>query len=297
MKLDWNRLKHATLAAPLVLLSACAVGPDYVKPNVETPATFKEQAGWKIAQPADLDIPGKWWELYHDPLLNTLEEQVNVSNQTVIQAEAHYREARALVQGARAAYFPTVSANVSNTRADGLASSNRATAKSSANPPSNTDLLTVDASWEPDVWGRTVEASQTSAQASAADLQATRLSIQAQLAQDYFQLRNQDAERQLYDKTVIDYKKSLELTKNQYASGVVPKENVVLAETLLRTTEAQAIDFDVARAQMEHAIALLTGKPPSTFSIAPATTFNATPIPILAVGIPSALLERRPDIA
>jgi NodT family efflux transporter outer membrane factor (OMF) lipoprotein len=300
MKLDWNRIKYATLAAPLVLLSACAVGPDYVKPNVETPAAFKEQAGWKIAQPADLGIPGKWWGLYRDPLLNALEEQVNVSNQTVIQAEAQYREARALVQGARAAYFPTVSANVSNTRAGGLASSNRTATTGSAIPPSNTDLLTVDASWEPDVWGRIrrmVEASQTSAQASAADLQATRLSIQAQLAQDYFQLRNQDADRQLYDKTVVDYKKSLELTKNQYASGIVPKENVVLAETLLRTTEAQAIDFDVARAQMEHAIALLVGKPPSTFSIAPETTFNTIPIPVLPLGIPSALLERRPDIA
>jgi NodT family efflux transporter outer membrane factor (OMF) lipoprotein len=166
-------------------------------------------------------------------------------------------------------------------------------------PPSNTDLLSVNASWEPDLWGhvrRTVEANASSAQASAAELQALRLSTQAQLAQDYFQLRNQDADRQLYDKTVIDYKKSLELTQNQYKSGIVTKGTVVLADTQLKQTEAAAIDFDVARAQMEHAIALLVGKPASTFSIAPVDKFD-TPVPALPLGLPSALLERRPDIA
>jgi NodT family efflux transporter outer membrane factor (OMF) lipoprotein len=300
MKLHLHRIKRAAQAAPLVLLSACAVGPDYVKPNAETPPAFKEQVGWKIAQPADLEIPGKWWELYRDPLLNSLEEQVNISNQTLIQAEAQYRQARALVQGARAAYFPTVSANVSHTRsASPTGSVGTATAGRSAAAPSNSNLLSVDASWEPDLWGRvrrSVEASQANAQASAADLQATRLSTQAQLAQDYFQLRSADADRQLYDKTVADYKKSLQLTQNQYAAGIVPKETVVLAQTQLKTTEAQAIDFDVQRAQLEHAIALLVGKPASTFSIAPSNGFNA-PVPVLPIGIPSALLERRPDIA
>ncbi len=290
MKLRWNRIKRLVQAAPLVLVSACAVGPDYVKPSVETPAAFKEQGAWKIAQPADLGIPQKWWALYQDPLLNSLEEQVNISNQTLIQAKAQYRQARALVQGARAAYFPTVSANVSHTRSGGPASSGGGAGTS--------NLITVDASWEPDVWGRvgrSVESSQASAQASAALVQATRLSTQAQLAQDYFQLRDLDADRQLYDKTVADYAKSLQLTQNQYAAGIVPKENVVLAQTQLKTTEAQAIDFNVLRAQMEHAIALLVGQPASTFSIAPA--FFNTALPVLPLGLPSALLERRPDIA
>ncbi len=288
-----HRVKRVAQLAPLFLLCACAVGPDYVKPRAEVPAAFKEQVAWKIAQPADLEIAQKWWELYHDPLLNSLEEQVNISNQTLLQAEAQYRQARALVQGARAAYFPTVSANVSHTRSGAPSSSSP-----SSSGAATSNLLTVDASWEPDIWGRVgraVESSQASAQASAALVQATRLSTQAQLAQDYFQLRDLDADRQLYDKTVADYAKSLQLTQNQYAAGIVPKENVVLAQTQLKTTEAQAIDFDVLRAQMEHAIALLVGQPASTFSIARATFDTA--VPVLPLGLPSALLERRPDIA
>ncbi len=299
MKHHFNRIKCAVQLAPLILLGACAVGPDYVRPSAETPAAFKEQLGWKLAQPGDLTIPAKWWEIYRDPLLNALEEQIDVSNQTLIQAEAQYRQARALVQASRAAFFPTIAGNASRTRAGGLASSNRTVAATgSAAPPSTTNLLAVDAGWEPDVWGRvrrTVEASVANAQASAADLQATRLSLQALLAQNYFQLRDLDAERQLYDKTVADYKKSLELTENQYAAGIVPKGTVVLAQTQLKTTQAQAIDFDVLRAQMEHAIALLVGKPPAIFSIMPGS-FDAE-VPPLPIGIPSALLERRPDVA
>jgi NodT family efflux transporter outer membrane factor (OMF) lipoprotein len=304
MKLPLKHSVRLMHLAPLALLAACAVGPDYVKPSAETPPAFKEQAGWKIAQPADTEIPVKWWEMYQDPVLNSLEEQVIVSNQTLIQAEAQYRQARALVQSAQAAYFPTVSVNASSTRSGGASASSRLAAGASAGSTgassvNTNDLLNVNASWEPDLWGhvrRTVEANKASAQASAAELQAVRLSIQAQLAQDYFQLRTQDANRQLYDKTVIDYKKSLELTQNQYKAGVVPKENVVLSDTLLTQTEAQAIDFDVARAQMEHAIASLVGKPASTFSIAPVSTFD-TPVPVLPLGLPSTLLERRPDVA
>lgn len=299
MKSSLKNIKRLLRASPLILLSACAVGPDYVKPSAETPPAFKEQAGWKIAEPADTAIPAKWWEIYNDPVLNALEEQVNISNQTLIQAEAQYRGARALVQSAQASYFPTVTGNVSHSRSGGLSSSNRSAATGGTNPPSDSDSLTVNASWEADIWGRvrrTVEANESNAQASAAELQAMRLSTHAQLAQDYFQLRTQDASRQLYDRTVLDYKRSLQLTKNQYAAGIVPKENVVLAETQLRTTEAQAIDFDVARAQMEHAIALLVGKPASTFSVAPVDKF-APMVPVLPLGLPSALLERRPDIA
>jgi NodT family efflux transporter outer membrane factor (OMF) lipoprotein len=302
MKLPFKQITRAAQLAPLLLLGACAVGPDYVKPSADTPPAFKELAGWKIAQPADTQIPAKWWEMYQDPILNGLEEQVSVSNQTLIQAEAQYRQARALVQSAQATYFPTVGVSASSTRSGGSSASSRLAAAAGVNAPSSTstnDLLSVNASWEPDLWGhvrRTVEANKASAQASAAELQAVRLSIQAQLAQDYFQLRVQDANRQLYDKTVIDYRKSLQLTQNQYNVGVVPKENVVLADTQLKQTEAQAIDFDVARAQMEHAIASLIGKPASTFSIAPVSTFD-TPVPTLPLGLPSALLERRPDIA
>jgi len=295
LNLPATRAKALVLMLPL-LLAACAAGPDYVKPTAETPAAFKEQAGWKIAQPADTQIPAKWWELYHDPLLNALEEQVNISNQTIAQAEAQYRQSRALVQGAEASYYPTVSANAAHTRSR---SPGTTSASGAAIGPTTSNQLTIDASWEPDLWGRvrrTVESNQTSAQASAADLQAARLSVQAQLAQDYFQLRDLDADRQLYDKTVEDYKKSLELTRNQYKAGTVPKENVVLAETQLRTTEAQAIDFDVQRAQMEHAIALLVGKPASTFSIVANPTFD-TAVPAIPLGVPSALLERRPDVA
>ena len=287
-------LVHLVQLASLMLLSACAVGPDYVRPSAETPAAFKELAGWKMAQPADLALPAKWWEIYQDPLLNTLEEAANLSNQSLIQAEAQYRQARALVQASRAAYFPTVAANVSQTRAGGLASSNRST----TGAPSSTNLLAIDATWEPDLWGRvrrSVEASEANAQASAALLQATRLSIEALLAQNYFQLRSLDADRQLYDKTVADYRKSLELTQNQYAAGIVPKGTVVLALTQLKSTQAQAIDFDVLRAQMEHAIALLVGKPPAHFAIAPGR-FD-TRVPLLPQAIPSALLERRPDVA
>lgn len=298
MKMQAKHAKSLVLITPL-LLAACAVGPDYVKPKTETPEAFKEQQGWKIAQPADTQIPAKWWELYNDSLLNSLEEQVNISNQTIAQAEAQYRQARALVQGAQASYYPTVSANVSHTRSGGKSAGGQLAGTGATAGPTTNNQLTIDATWEPDLWGRVrrnVEANQSSAQASAADLQAARLSAQAQLAQDYFQLRDLDADRKLYDTTVEDYKKSLELTRNQYASGTVPKENVVLAETQLRTTEAQAIDFDVQRAQLEHAIALLVGKPASLFSLKPNPNFD-TPVPLVPIGVPSTLLERRPDIA
>ena len=307
MRAKHTSLLPVALLAPL-LLTACAVGPDYVKPKTETPDAFKEAQGWKVAQPADTKLPTKWWEIYNDPLLNDLEEQVNASNQTIAQAEAQYRQSRAAVRGAQAGYFPTLSANASHTRASNPASRSAGSSTGSAGAgstslatsgPTDTNLLTLDASWEPDLWGRVrrnVEANKTAAQASAADLQAARLLAQAQLAQDYFQLRDLDADRQLYDKTVADYNKSLELTRNQYKAGTVPKENVVLAETQLRTTEAQAIDFDVQRAQMEHAIALLVGKPASTFSIKPNPDFD-TAVPDIPVGVPSTLLERRPDIA
>ncbi len=283
------------LLGMLALLAGCTVGPDYVRPTAEAPAAFKESEGWKVAQPQD-EIPrGKWWEMFNDPQLSALVEQVDVSNQTIAVAQANFQLARALVQGARSAYFPTVGVGAAVTR-----SSQSSTLGSQPVARGvNTDyLLSGDVSWEVDLWGRvrrSVESNEASAQASAGDLQTARLSAQAELAQDYFQLRALDAERQLLEASVVAYQKSLQLTQNRYAAGVASKVDVALAQTLVKTTQAQAIDIGVQRAQLEHAIAVLIGKPPSQLSLA-ASPLTAEPPPV-PVGVPSALLERRPDIA
>jgi NodT family efflux transporter outer membrane factor (OMF) lipoprotein len=293
-----NAMKLAALLAP-ALLAACTVGPDYVRPAVESPAAYKERGNWKQAEPRDLELRGKWWEVFNDPLLNSLQEQVDVSNQNLAKAEAQYRQALALVQSARAGYYPTVTGGVSNTRS-------RSSATTIATPsvaPVSRGVVTnhnlpFQASWEPDVWGkisRTVEANEASAQASAGDLAAARLSAQAAVAQSYFQLRGLDAQQLLLEDTVAAYGKSLKLVQNQYAAGIVAKADVVQAQVQLKTTQAQAIDIGVQRAQLEHAIALLVGKPASSFSIARAPLEAVTP-PVPA-GLPSELLERRPDIA
>lgn len=279
----------ASLAVAAALLCACTVGPNYVRPGAETPAAFKETQGWKTAQPRDQELTGKWWEAYGDPLLNDMMEQVAVSNQNLVQAAAQFRQARALVQAARSGYLPTVSGNAAITRSRSAAGTGK---------PGNSYDLSLDAVWEADLWGRvrrTVEANQASAQASAADLQALRLSIRAELAQNYFQLRALDTQTQLFDDTIAAYQRSLKLTQNQYAVGVAAKTDVVQAQTQLKTTQAQALDLGVQRAQLENAIALLLGKPASSFSLA-ALPLTASP-PVLPVGIPSSLLERRPDIA
>ncbi len=311
------------LAGTITLLTACTVGPDYVKPPAVIPQAYKEAEGWKVAQPRDHLIRGAWWEIFKDPELNALEEQVNISNQNVAAAEAQFMQARALVQVARAAYYPTVTGGTSYTRslrsstvstAPGTTSSSgSSTGHGSGKPPakpsasSGTSMTPVpisdyrlpfDLSWEIDLWGkvrRTVEANTASAQASAADLEGVRLSMQAQLAQDYFQLRILDAEKQLLDATVAAYQKFSELTKNRYAGGVASRADVLSAETQLKTTQAQAIDIGVQRSQMEHAIALLCGKPPALFFI-PVRPLAALP-PVIPEAIPSELLERRPDIA
>ncbi len=279
-----------------VALAACAVGPDYVRPSAPVPGAYKEMGSWKLAQPEDTTIRGKWWSIFDDPQLNDLEEQLNISNQTVLVAEAQYRQAMALAQIARASYFPMVTAGPSFTRA--LQSSTLPTSPATGSKPTSNYLLPVNASWEADVWGRirrTVEASRSNAQASAADLESARLSVQAALAQSYFQLRTVDAQIQLLDATEAAYKKALELTQNRYSSGVAGETDVLQAETQLKSTQAQLIDLGVQRAQLEHAIAVLIGKPASVFSLA-ATPLAAVP-PNVPVGVPSELLERRPDIA
>lgn len=291
--LAWAECRMLVIAGMMAFVTACTVGPDYVRPTATVPPVFKEMSGWKVAQPKDDAIRGAWWEMYRDPQLNALEEQVAISNQNVAAAEAQFRQARALVQAARAGYFPTAAIGASVTRT-------RKPIISGANTSSTTSdyLASGDLSWELDLWGRvrrSVEASRANAQASTADLETLRLSTQAALAQAYFQLRTLDAEKQLLVTTVSAYRKFLDLTKNRYASGVASRADMLQAETQLKTTEAQAIDVGVQRAQLEHAIALLTGKPASGFSLPPAP-LAAVP-PIIPVCLPSELLERRPDIA
>ena len=277
----------------LLMLTACTVGPDYQRPESPAPLDFKELKGWKQAQPSDHKLPSKWWEIFNDTYLNALESQVNIANQSIAQAEAQFRQSQSLVQAAAAAYFPT---------ATGTVTANRFRAASGQNVAvSGVKYLfgaALSAAWEPDLWGsvrRQVESSEATAQASAATLQALRLSTQAALAQDYFQLRVLDAQIKLLNDTAITYERTLKITQNRYAVGVAAKSEVVQAEVQLESTRAQAVSLGVQRAQLEHAIAVLIGKSPAELSI-PVTPLNST-IPTIPVSIPSQLLERRPDIA
>ncbi len=288
-------IKHATIPLLLTVLSACTVGPDYVKPKVETPPSFKEVEGWKKAEPQDNIPRGCWWTIYDDKQLNGLEEQVNVSNQNLAAAEAQYREALALVQVARAAYFPTVAAGPAASR---QRTSAKAVMAQGGAQITDDYQLSGQVTWQPDIWGkvrRQVESSKASAQASDADLEGVRLSMQGQLAQDYFQLRTLDSQSRVFTTNVEIYKKFLELTKNQYATGVAAQAAVLTAQTQLDSTQALLIATGVQRAQMEHAIAVLMGKAPSDLTIPP-TPLDTSP-PAVPAGIPSELLERRPDIA
>ncbi|WP_408131481.1 efflux transporter outer membrane subunit [Paraburkholderia strydomiana] len=276
------------LCALAALLGACAVGPDYTRPAADVPAAFKEAPdGWKVAQPADQLDRGAWWSIYDDAQLSALEYELNQSNQTIAQFAAAYRRARALVGEARAASFPTVGFNASESRA-----------QSPSGRITKTYDLSFNASWEPDFWGRlsrTIAGQQAGQQAAAADLANARLSAQATLAQTYFQLRAFDASQTLLDNTVVAFQQSLQLTQNRYAQGLVARSDVIQAQTQLQSAQAAAIDNGVARAQFEHAIAVLVGQPASIFSIPP-SPLNATP-PAVPAEMPSAILERRPDIA
>jgi NodT family efflux transporter outer membrane factor (OMF) lipoprotein len=293
-------LTIAVAAALASLLAACAVGPDYKRPAAEIPASYKEAApGWKVAQPADQQDRGDWWTIYEDPQLNALEERLNTANQTVAQFAAAYRQARALVGEARAAYFPTIGASAGATRSgNGTSSGGNSTTATSRSGVGNSFNVQLDASWEPDLWGsvsRSVNAQKAGQQSAAADLANARLSAQATLAQTYFALRSLDSTQKLLDDTVAAYQRSLQLTQNQYAAGVAARSDVIQAQTQLQSAQAAAIDNGVQRAQDEHAIAVLVGEPASTFSIPP-IPLTATP-PAVPAQMPSALLERRPDIA
>ena len=286
---------RSTLATVVALLCAgCMVGPDYFKPSVPMTPAYKEDQGWKLARPRD-DIPrGKWWEIFSDPQLNTLEEQVSEANQNVKVAEARFRQARALIGFARAGLFPTVSAGLGATSLR-----NSTTTQASSTGTSTRDfILTGDVSYELDLWGRIrrgVTAAREEAQASAADLETARLSLQAELAFDYFELRSADAQQRLLNDTVKAFEQALKLTTNRFEGGAAPKSDVAQARTQLETTQVQATDIAVQRAQFEHAIAILIGKPPADFSL-PAMAMNLQP-PDIPTGLPSELLERRPDIA
>lgn len=291
----------ALMATAVALLAGCAVGPDYHRPATAIPATYKETPeGWKVAQPADQHDRGDWWSIYNDAQLNALEDKLNRNNQSIAQYAAAYRQARALVGEARASYFPTITASGSASRSRTPLSSSSSSSVSSGRSGviSNSYSASLDASWEPDLWGkisRTVGAQEASQQGAAADLANARLSAQATLAQTYFSLRSLDAQQKLLDDTVAAYARSLQLTQNQYAQGVAGRADVIQAQTQLQSAQASAIDNGVTRAQDEHAIAVLVGEPASTFSIPPAP-LDAVP-PQVPVQMPSALLERRPDIA
>ena len=280
----WKKLAVTLLG--LMFTSACAVGPDYHRPEVPIPASYKELGDWKPAQPADT-ARGEWWLVYNDPVLNALEKQVSISNQTLKASEAAYREAAAAVQQAQASFFPSVSLNGSGQRTH-----------AASGIQSNTVSLTADASWAPDIWGRihqTVTAQEATAQASTADLAAATLSTQGTLAIDYFELRAADQLKRLLDTTVAADQRSLHITENQYKAGIVSKADVVQAQAQVNSVTSQAINVGVQRSQLEHAIAVLTGRTPADFSLKPAG--DIPDAPTIPIGMPSTLLERRPDIA
>jgi NodT family efflux transporter outer membrane factor (OMF) lipoprotein len=314
-------IKASSCALFTVVLSAmlagCNVGPKYVPPTMtappvfkESPTQFKETEGWTVAQPQDATLRGKWWEIYNDPELNALEEQLNVDNQNIRQAFENFMEARALVREARSQYFPTVSIGPSYTRSQSSstitspggtssgAGSSGGAGTSTLGKQSQIFSLPADVSWEPDLWDKvrnTVRANQYQAQLSAADLENERLTEQASLAEFFFEIRGQDALQKILDDTVETDKKDVESERARYDTGVDDEILLVEAQTNLATAQSAAINLGIARAQYEHAIAMLIGKPASSFSI-PVKPSTTAPPPI-PVGLPSQLLERRPDVA
>jgi len=309
-----NKLRLKTLLGPAIaalLLAGCTVGPKYHTPAAtvqpppatykESPTQFPDSGDWKVAQPQDAMLHGKWWEIYNDPELNALEEQLNVNNQNIKQSFENFMEARTLVAQARSQLFPTVGTAPSYQRSLGSANlhgSTGSTGATSGGAQTTVYTIPVTASWEPDLWGKvrnTIHEAQYNAQLSAADLENERLSQQASLAVFFFELRGQDALQRVFDETVEADKKSVELSRARYETGVDDEISLVQAENALQTAESEGTNLGIARSQFEHAIAVLIGTTPSSFSI-PVKPLNAAP-PVIPVGVPSQLLERRPDIA
>jgi NodT family efflux transporter outer membrane factor (OMF) lipoprotein len=298
-------LRVAGILILLLVSAGCMVGPNYRRPSAPAPPAFKEEppvnfkeaeaAGWKPSQPGDAYAKGRWWELYNDAALNALEEQVSVSNQNVLQAEAQYRQAKAAVGVARAALSPTVTTAPSITAAEGGAAAGSSSGASGFRKSFN---LPFNVAWEPDLWGnirRGVTASAATAQSLAANVANARLLYQAELAQDYFGLHGNDGEAELLTRTAASYEEYLTLTRNRVSAGVASDLDVAQAETQLYQVQSQLMDLGVQRAAFEHAIAILIGKAPADLAI-PVVTLNTLPPPV-PLGVPSELLERRPDIA
>jgi NodT family efflux transporter outer membrane factor (OMF) lipoprotein len=299
-----------SLPAAVALVAGCNLAPKYTVPPMPTPPAYKETNGWKTAEPADGAIKGKWWEMFNDPQLNALEDQVNVSNQTIVAALENFLAAREVANQARAQLYPTVTAepSVSWTKPSGNAGGSTTSGATSSsvvgggNSSQNTVfrsyVLPLDASWEPDLWGsirNTVAASAYAAQASAAQLENMRLTIQAEVAVDFYDLRFQDELIALYNSTITNYKASLDLTRTLFETGIDSDLDVAQADSLLQTTLAQSTALGIARAQYEHAIAMLVGQPASTFSLTPKAKPDKPPL--IPLGVPAQLLERRPDVA
>lgn len=316
MKMLTRQLKDGTTrlvaAALLLVVSGCVVGPKYHPPAPPAPAAvYKESptdsndgAGWTVAQPADAKLRGKWWEIFNDPELNALEDQLDINNQNIKQFFENFMAARAIVREARAQYFPTISVvpSFNRSRTSGNLSATpvntSGTGTAAKQLQSTVYSLPLEASWEPDLWGKvrnTVRQAQYAAQVSAADLENERLIEQASLAEYFFQIRGQDRLQQIYDETVAADQKAYDLTRSLYETGITDQISVVEAETTLRSAQAGATNVGIARAQYEHAIAVLLGKAASNFSI-PVRPMTTAPPPI-PVGVPSELLERRPDVA
>jgi NodT family efflux transporter outer membrane factor (OMF) lipoprotein len=291
-----DRIGRLFLLVPaMFLLAGCAVGPKYRTPSVPTPPAYQEMGNWKTAQPSDQNLGGNWWEIFQDPHLNALEQQINVSNQNLKAAVAQYQESRAALRYARADYYPTITAAPSATRE--RYSDNRP-ATAGRGLTFNDFVLPLDLSYQTNAWGRiskNVESYREQAQASAADLAVVNLMMHADLALDYFAARTLDAEGKLLRDTVAQYEQALQLNEERYKGGLASEVDVEQARTILQTTQAQLIDVGVARAQYQHAAAVLVGKPPADFSL-PALPLT-TPPPPIPVGVPSELLERRPDVA
>ena len=290
----WHKILPLLAA---LLLGGCTVGPNYRTPVVETPTTYKEAGNWNPAQPNDQNLGGAWWTVFQDPQLDALEVQIDVSNQNLKAAQAQYQQARAVLRYSRADYYPTVTAGLSASRTQ--TSHNAPPPGSVFNGIQDSDfVLPFDFSYQADVWGRirrTVESYREQAQASSADLATVNLSLHADLAIDYFQARSLDAQEQLLNTTVTQYQQALELNENRFEGGLSSEVEVQQARTQLETTRAQAIDVGVLRAQYEHAVAILIGKPPAEFTLPPLPL--TTPPPPIPASVPSELLERRPDIA
>jgi NodT family efflux transporter outer membrane factor (OMF) lipoprotein len=294
-----KRRTHVSVAVIVLALSGCALTPPYQRPEVDTPVAFKEGQGeWIKAVPADTLERGPWWELFQDADLTALASQVEVSNQNVALAVARYAQARALVAQQRASLFPTVdlTANASRSGSRSQSQSSSAAAPSGVR---NSYSLAIGGSWEPDVWGRLragVDQARASEQASAADLQAAKLSAQGELATDYFNLRQLDVARAIQAETITGYERSLKITQNRYDAGVAPKTDLLQAQTQLANAKADQLGLEQQRAQLEHAIAVLVGKAPANFSLPARPAWNAA-VPDVPVSVPSTLLQRRPDIA